>query len=246
LGDSFSGETLTFNGSSHIDETIDVALTVTDTEGATDSITREITIDNYPLPIASPPPVPDYDIFASSTSGDAPLTVDFELSDDFDWNEVDWYVDGERLVTAGPTNFSHTFEQPGTYEVMTYAVYIFDTTCDRRVGREAYITIEVLGDDPDTGGQSCEYVVTNDWGSGFTAELRYTNTGEAIISDWSATWEYTDGSSISSSWNGSVSGSNPYTATGVGWNSSLQPGQTATIGMQGVNGANSAATPTCQ
>ena len=86
---------------------------------------------------------------------------------------------------------------------------------------------------------SCSYVVTNDWGSGYTAAIRIKNNGTSAINNWNVSWSYSDGTRISNSWNATLSGTNPYSATGLSWNSSIQPGQTAEFGFQGIknNGA---------
>jgi hypothetical protein len=83
---------------------------------------------------------------------------------------------------------------------------------------------------------SCEYEVSNQWGNGFTAAIRITNNGTNPVSGWSVSWNYTDGSRITNSWNASVTGNNPYTASGGGWNATIQPGQTAEFGFQGTKG----------
>ncbi len=78
---------------------------------------------------------------------------------------------------------------------------------------------------------ACVYKVTNDWGSGLTGEITLTNSGTSAVSSWSVSWQYTN-NRLSSSWNASVSGSNPYTANSLSWNGNLQPGQSATFGVQ--------------
>ena len=87
---------------------------------------------------------------------------------------------------------------------------------------------------------NCDYVVSNEWNTGFVAEVRLTNTGDDLIEDWQVNWEYTDGSSIGSSWNAEIVGSGPYSATGVGWNRVITPGQTVAFGVQGIKGGDSA------
>ncbi len=84
---------------------------------------------------------------------------------------------------------------------------------------------------------SCRYVVTNRWGSGATANIEITNTGSTVLNGWSVNWSYIN-NRITNSWNANLSGSNPYSASNLSWNSSLQPGQTITFGMQvNANGA---------
>jgi len=90
-----------------------------------------------------------------------------------------------------------------------------------------------------SNGANCSYTVTNDWGSGFTAAIRIKNNGTSTINGWNVSWNYSDATRVSSSWNATLLGSNPYSATGLSWNSSIQPGQTAEFGFQGTknNGA---------
>ncbi len=93
------------------------------------------------------------------------------------------------------------------------------------------------------GSGSCEYVVTNQWNNGFTGAIRITNNGSSPINGWSVSWNYNDGSRITNSWNANLSGSNPYSASNLGWNGTLQPGQTAEFGFQGTKGGSAASVP---
>ena len=101
---------------------------------------------------------------------------------------------------------------------------------------------------PNTTALSCRYVVTNSWGSGFTGAIRVTNNSTNTRSGWTASWQYTGSNRITSSWNATVSGGNPYTATGVSWNSTIQPGQTVEFGFQANTNGGSVETPavTCR
>ncbi|HTF97647.1 MAG TPA: glycoside hydrolase family 6 protein, partial [Cellvibrio sp.] len=83
----------------------------------------------------------------------------------------------------------------------------------------------------------CEYVIQSEWGTGFVAAVRITNDTSTTIDGWSVTWNYTDGTTRTGGWNANFSGSNPYTATGVGWNDRINPGQTIEFGVQGNKGA---------
>lgn len=90
---------------------------------------------------------------------------------------------------------------------------------------------------------NCSYVVTNDWGSGYTAAIRIKNNGSNAINGWSVNWNYSDASRITNSWNANLTGSNPYGATGLSWNSSIQPGQTVEFGFQGTKNNGAAQVP---
>jgi Carbohydrate esterase, sialic acid-specific acetylesterase/Cellulose binding domain len=94
-----------------------------------------------------------------------------------------------------------------------------------------------------SGNGKCVYSVTNDWGNGFTASIKITNTGSNAISGWSVSWRYTDASRVTNLWNGVVTGSNPYTVTHLDWNKTIQPGQSVEFGFQGTKSGGTAAVP---
>ena len=71
-----------------------------------------------------------------------------------------------------------------------------------------------------------------------------TNNGSSAVSNWQVSWQYTDGSVRTSGWNANVTGNNPYTATDVGWNATIQPQQFVEFGIQGVKGSANAQVPT--
>jgi cellulase/cellobiase CelA1 len=86
-------------------------------------------------------------------------------------------------------------------------------------------------------------VVTNQWNNGFTGAIRITNNGTSPMNGWNISWSYSDGSRITNSWNANVSGNNPYTASNLGWNGNIQPGQTVELGFQGTKNNAPASTP---
>lgn len=88
----------------------------------------------------------------------------------------------------------------------------------------------------------CNYTVSNDWGSGFTAEIAITNTGSATLDGWELSWQYAE-NRVTNVWNAEVSGDNPYTATPMGWNRTIDPGQTVAFGLQGNADGDATETP---
>lgn len=93
----------------------------------------------------------------------------------------------------------------------------------------------------DTAAIECRYTVSNDWGNGFTSAITVTNDGTSAITGWQVQWRQNSGSTVTSSWNATVSGSNPYSARNVAWNGSIAPGASQSFGVQG-NGNDSTAT----
>jgi mannan endo-1,4-beta-mannosidase len=84
-----------------------------------------------------------------------------------------------------------------------------------------------------TTGLSCVYVVTNSWSGGYQGAIRVTNKGTSTTNGWTATWQYTGANRLTSSWNATVTGANPYLATSLSWNGSVAAGQTVEFGVQG-------------
>jgi len=90
---------------------------------------------------------------------------------------------------------------------------------------------------------NCSYVINSQWGNGFTAAIRIKNTTSQTINGWSVNWQYTDGSKVTSLWNAALTGSNPYSAKNLSWNTNIQPGQTVEFGFQGSKPTGAAIVP---
>ncbi|MFE9702431.1 glycoside hydrolase family 48 protein [Streptomyces sp. NPDC005930] len=74
---------------------------------------------------------------------------------------------------------------------------------------------------------------TNDWGSGFTAELTLTNRGSDAIDGWSLTYSYAGNQKLSNGWNGtwSQSGQN-VTVKNAPYNARIAAGAAVSTGGQ--------------
>jgi hypothetical protein len=91
-----------------------------------------------------------------------------------------------------------------------------------------------LGGSGDGGGggtAKCEVAYsTNDWGSGFTANITITNQGPSI-SGWTLKYSYAGDQQLSQGWNGTWSQSGKdVTITNAGWNGTLATGASTSIG----------------
>ncbi|MEN0038507.1 MAG: endo-1,4-beta-xylanase [Cellvibrio sp.] len=89
---------------------------------------------------------------------------------------------------------------------------------------------------------ACTYTVDNEWGSGFVASITIKNDTSAAVNNWSVNWQYAN-NRITNSWNANFSGSNPYTATNVGWNGNIAAGQSISFGFQGNTNGNTVERP---
>jgi polysaccharide lyase-like protein/cellulose binding protein with CBM2 domain len=85
-----------------------------------------------------------------------------------------------------------------------------------------------------SAASACSVVYTvNQWSTGFTADVRVTNTGPAVTA-WTLGWTFAGDQRVTSGWSATVSQSGAaVTAASVGWNGSLATGGTASFGFQG-------------
>ncbi|MCQ9130056.1 glycoside hydrolase family 48 protein, partial [Streptomyces hilarionis] len=83
---------------------------------------------------------------------------------------------------------------------------------------------------------------TNDWGSGFTAELTVTNRGTDAINGWTLTYAYAGNQKLSNGWNGSWSQSGQQvTVSNASYNATIAAGAAVSTGAQFTySGANAA------
>ncbi|MDX3274107.1 cellulose binding domain-containing protein, partial [Streptomyces scabiei] len=85
---------------------------------------------------------------------------------------------------------------------------------------------------------------TNDWGSGFTAELTITNRGTEAINGWTLTYAYAGNQTLSNGWSGTWTQSGKsVTAKNASWNGTIAVGAAVSTGAQFTySGANAAPT----
>ncbi|GAA3841315.1 cellulase family glycosylhydrolase [Streptomyces phyllanthi] len=104
------------------------------------------------------------------------------------------------------------------------------------------------GGDPGGGTASCgaAYTVSSDWGGGFNAEVKVTNTGTAPIKSWMVTWTWSGAQRVTSMWNA------VYTQTGsmviavnAAHNGSVPVGGSATFGFGGAPGGGGVPSVSC-
>jgi len=101
----------------------------------------------------------------------------------YSWN----FGDGQ---SASGATASHTYATAGSYNV---SLTVSDGDLNDVETKSVTVT---AGGNGGGSGATCEYVITNSWGSGFTAEVRIMNTGSDVINGWDVNWSYTDGSAV--------------------------------------------------
>ncbi|MFI1095512.1 cellulose binding domain-containing protein [Streptomyces sp. NPDC020917] len=100
------------------------------------------------------------------------------------------------------------------------------------------------GNPPPSGGCSATYTVSNDWGSGFTADVTVTS-GSAAIHGWTVGWTYGGSQKITNAWNATVTQSGAsVAAANASYNGSLGASASTSFGFQGT-GSGAVPTLTC-
>jgi len=90
---------------------------------------------------------------------------------------------------------------------------------------------------------ACTYNIDNEWNTGFVASITIKNDTGVAVNGWNINWSYS-ANRITSSWNANLTGSNPYTATNIGWNGNIAAGQSVSFGFQGNKNGATAERPT--
>ncbi|WP_370978234.1 glycoside hydrolase family 9 protein [Agaribacterium sp. ZY112] len=164
-------------------------------------------------------PVADF----SSTVTGLNVQVDASASSDADGDQLTYTWDFNGTSASG-VNATHSFTAAGTYAIeLTVSDGIDSDTISDTVTVSA----------PVGGGLQCEYVVSNEWNTGYVAVIRLTNNGDEVVNGWNVSWSYPAGSDRTNGWNAVVTGNNPYSASNLSWNAKIEPGQTVEFGMQG-------------
>ncbi|MCX4859372.1 cellulase family glycosylhydrolase [Streptomyces canus] len=102
--------------------------------------------------------------------------------------------------------------------------------------------------DPGGGTAACtaSYSVSSDWGSGFNAEVKVTNSGSTALSSWKVTWTWPGSQKVTSMWNASYTQTgSTVTATNASHNGAVPVGGSATFGFGGAPGGGGAPAVSC-
>ncbi|MEU0247137.1 cellulase family glycosylhydrolase [Streptomyces sp. NPDC006235] len=102
------------------------------------------------------------------------------------------------------------------------------------------------GDPGGTAACSAAYTVGSDWGGGFNAEVKVTNTGTVPLKSWKVSWTWSGSQKVTSMWNASHTQSGAtVTAVNAAHNGSVPAGGSASFGLGGVPGGGSVASVSC-
>ncbi|MFF7545278.1 cellulase family glycosylhydrolase [Streptomyces canus] len=102
--------------------------------------------------------------------------------------------------------------------------------------------------DPGGGTAACtaSYSVSSDWGSGFNAEVKVTNSGSTALSSWKVTWTWPGSQKVTSLWNASYTQTgSTVTATNASHNGAVAVGGSAGFGFGGAPGGGGVPAVSC-
>lgn len=102
--------------------------------------------------------------------------------------------------------------------------------------------------DPGGGTAACTaaYTVSSDWGSGFNAEVKVTNTGSTALSSWKVTWTWPGAQKVTSMWNASYTQTgSTVTAANAAHNGTVAVGGSASFGFGGAPGGGGVPSVSC-
>ncbi|MFD9979465.1 cellulase family glycosylhydrolase [Streptomyces massasporeus] len=102
--------------------------------------------------------------------------------------------------------------------------------------------------DPGGGNATCTaaYTVSSDWGGGFNAEVKVTNTGSVPLKSWKVTWTWSGSQKVTSMWNASHTQSGAtVTAVNAAHNGSVPAGGSASFGLGGAPGGGAVPSVSC-
>ncbi len=191
---------------------------VTDNDSLTSSpatITISVNRAGNTAPLAS---------FVASTQA-LTLNLDATASSDIDNDLLLYSWDLGDGTQATGSQISHVYNASGTYDVVLTVSDGALTDSEMQA-----VTVSQSGE----AKALCEYVVTNDWGSGFAAEIRIINSTANDIDGWQVSWQYSNDTNITSAWSANVSGSgDTVVATPLSWNAKVGAGQQVSFGIQG-------------
>jgi endoglucanase len=144
--------------------------------------------------------ITSYSVFRSTTSGFTPSSSNLV-----------------GTVTSG-TAFSNT----GLTASTTYFYQVEASDSDGTSAASAQASATTTA-----GGSSCHigYTITNQWPGGFGAAITINNTGTTALSNWTLTWTFANGQTVTQLWNGNEtqSGAN-VTVTNMSYNGSIPAG----------------------
>jgi len=143
------------------------------------------------------------------------------------------YRNGVQVGTTAGTSFTDTGLSASTH--YTYTVAAYDAAGNVSAPSSG-VTATTSSSGGGSGGCTATLSVTNQWNTGFTANVTVANTGTAPTNGWKVSWSWAGNEQITNVWNGVlVSNGPPVTVANASYNGSISPGGNTSFGFQGTN-----------
>jgi len=162
---------------------------------------------------------------ALPTTGEIPLTVNFDGGRSTDpegapltylWD----FGDGSTSTEAAPT-----------YTFTTAGIYTVDLIVNDGQQNSASTQLTIQATAAETTSAACEVNIRNEWGTGFTTDVRMTNVGNQPINGWAVLMDFANRATVTQIWNANLSGNDPYQATNKNYNRTIGPNSTIEFGF---------------
>jgi hypothetical protein len=173
---------------------------------------------------------------ASITTAQSPVIVVDQFTG---FNDATDTIDGVHPIDSGNQKIAANWFPPLTAELRTLMtpVPVTPTATGTTTSTPTPGTTPT-GTPTAISGGSCKvtYTISSQWSGGFGASIAITNTGTTSWSNWTLTFSFANGQTITQLWNGNVSqsGSN-VTVTNASYNGSVAAGASVNPGP-GFNG----------
>jgi len=211
-----------------------VDLTAIDSNGNTLNASDSILL-NAVEPQPNRDPSACFDITSANPQAGSAVGFDAGCSTDPD-NDALSYVwnfgDGQTGSGISP---AHVYSLAGTFNVIL-------TVQDGQGGTDSFSASISVAES--TGGAQCGFTISDEWDTGFVAQISIANNGTETIDGWTVNWGFDDDSSVANLWNAELVGNNPYSASYLPWNRLIGPGQSFTFGFVGNKGTPGSPAPT--
>jgi hypothetical protein len=156
--------------------------------------------------------ISSYNVFRSTTSGFTPSS--------------------SNQIASGVTSTSYS--DTGLKPTTTYYYVVEAVDADGTSTASSQAAAETSAA---SGGSTCHvgYTITNQWPGGFGASITIDNTGTTALSNWTLTWSFANGQTVTQLWNGNVAQSgSKVTVTNMSYNGSIPAGGSYTgVGFNG-------------
>ncbi|RYY77278.1 MAG: PKD domain-containing protein [Gammaproteobacteria bacterium] len=163
------------------------------------------------------PPVACFDLTETSNG----IALSAACSSDPNGDSLTYVWEFGDAYRGAGVSVEHTYFLKGPYAISL-------TVSDGKTYSTTTKSYEFLGPKKTT---RCEYKIVSSWNGGFQGDLTVYNDGTTETNGWETLLTFPENETISSLFNGVVSGTNPYTVTNAAWNGKIPPGGKAVTGM---------------